>query len=159
MNWNLQSNLVAVSTFCLAKSVTIKIYTKGRTEVYERDNNNGHRKSFCKAKTQCASTHHSRARNCIHVDLQSHNLWSQEWSAWVCAKPCLHRMSLAGFCTAPPRPSPHTYDLYSLAPILTIYSLAPIFTPWPHTYNFYPCLLYTSPSPRDQLSSRMPSSA
>ena len=30
-------------------------------------------------------------------------------------------------------------------------------TPWGHTY--VPCLLYTSPSPRDLSTSRMPSSA
>ena len=28
-----------------------------------------------------------------------------------------------------------------------------------HRYTLHPCLLYTSPSPRDQLTSRMPSSA
>ena len=30
---------------------------------------------------------------------------------------------------------------------------------WPVTVNPYPCLLYTSPSPRDRTRSRMPSSA
>ena len=32
-------------------------------------------------------------------------------------------------------------------------------TPVPDVGNFYTCLLYTSPSPRDVCSSRMPSSA
>ena len=30
---------------------------------------------------------------------------------------------------------------------------------WPGLYQFIPCLLYTSPSPRDLSTSRMPSSA
>ena len=43
--------------------------------------------------------------------------------------------------------------------ILILLIVLAIFAPWiaPHSYSY--CLLYTSPSPRDGLLSRMPSSA
>ena len=45
---------------------------------------------------------------------------------------------------------------------LTMLLVDVFFKPWikqPRPMNLYPCLLYTSPSPRDGLLSRMPSSA
>ena len=45
----------------------------------------------------------------------------------------------------------------STYPSLTSHLL--LFNPYPEPFTPYPCLLYTSPSPRDGLLSRMPSSA
>ena len=60
---------------------------------------------------------------------------------------------------APKEPGIHVLEGYDLAVLRDYIDWQPFFNAWEMKGKFPDCLLYTSPSPRDGLLSRMPSSA
>ena len=88
------------------------------------------------------------ASNLLKIDVQGHKLEDSPWSAnpaGFTVHSAIHEHLPQAHCVM------HTHTTAGLAVACTRSGLA--------QNNFYSCLLYTSPSPRDRQKSRMPSSA